>query len=118
MLSLSPNGLADAERRGEAAVAGLDSLLAPYHGIHPAPGRGGCQRLDWHKSIPRADRVRVREHTCECRTVFYELCATAGVMFIRRYHRKSGVTTMQETAWLRAAKGEQLWAAILSGSVR
>ena len=92
--------------------------LAPYHGIHPAPQQPGCVPVDWQPARPRADRVRVREHTCECRKTVYELCVSGGLVFIRRHLRERSGTLVHESAWLRTAEGERLWAQIIAGLAR
>ncbi|WP_406311889.1 hypothetical protein OHA77_24740 [Streptosporangium sp. NBC_01639] len=99
-------------------MATSQSLLAPYHGIHLAAAQAGCEQVAWQAPLPRVDRVRVREHTCECRTVVYELCATSGLVFVRRHYRKSGTITVWESPWLRTAEGMSLWDAILRGFAR
>ena len=92
--------------------------FTPHHGIHPAPRQSPCHPVDWRPSLPRADRVQVRKHTCACRKVVYELCTTAGLIFIRRQRRENGVINVHESTWLRTPEGERLWAAILAGHAR
>ncbi|MEU7894178.1 hypothetical protein AB0B45_15105 [Nonomuraea sp. NPDC049152] len=92
-----------------------DVELAPYHGTHPAPRRADCEPVAWYESTLRCERVRVRAHTCGCRNTVYELCAAAGVLFVRRLKREDGSVNVRETSWLRAAEALRLWAAILDG---
>ncbi|GAA3523184.1 MULTISPECIES: hypothetical protein [Streptosporangium] len=99
-------------------MAASPSLPAPYHGTHLAAAQANCEPVDWQRPIPRADRIRVREHTCECRTVIYELCATSGLVFVRKHYRKNGTTTVWESPWRRAAEGLSLWDSILRGFAR
>lgn len=104
-------------RRGEAMLR-PDVELATYHGTHPAPRRPDCEPVTWYESTARAERVRVREHTCGCRNVVYELCAAAGVVFVRRLDRRDSPLTVRESHWLRTSEAERLWAAILDGRAR
>ncbi|GAA3245569.1 hypothetical protein [Nonomuraea helvata] len=86
-----------------------------YHGIHPAPVRSGCERVDWSPCVPRTDRVRVRAHTCECLPTVYEMCAAGGLMFIRRIDRKHGQPEIHESTWTRARDVEELWRRLITG---
>lgn len=60
----------------------------------------------------------MREHTCECDRLVYELCAAGGVVFVRRRYREDKKITVWESEWLRTAEGMGLWMAILTGSAR
>ncbi|GIH75127.1 hypothetical protein [Planobispora longispora] len=95
----------------------LGHLAENYHGIHPASPQAGYERLLWRECAPRADRVRVRNHTCECQNVVYELCQAGGLSFVRRIYRSDGVIEHQ-TTWLRAPEAERLWTRILLGQAR
>lgn len=71
--------------------------------------------IEWSREHVRTDTVRVRAHTCACRSVFFELCQAGGLRFIRR-------TTVGGTKVLRdesprdlAEKVDELWRLLLSG---
>jgi hypothetical protein len=98
-------------------VTAVLPLPAAYHGIHPAPTQAGYERVDWREPLPRATRVRVRQHTCDCRPLAYELCQAGGLSFVRRIYQTDGIVTV-ESEWLRAALAEQLWSKILLGQAR
>ncbi|MEV4164638.1 hypothetical protein [Nonomuraea dietziae] len=74
--------------------------------------------IDWAIATPRADRVRVRAHTCERLPVAYELCQAAGLMFIRRTSRGEGATVVHESPWQRVCEVEELWRRLLEGMAR
>jgi hypothetical protein len=91
-----------------------------FHGLHPAAPRPGFRKIRWLPAIPRSDRIRVVQHTCDCREVVYELCSAGGLMFIRRLTYASGgaVKEVIETDRLVAAKMARLWAGLLAGEDR
>jgi hypothetical protein len=91
--------------------------LGTYHGVHSAAPQADYERLVWRDYMPRADRIRVREHTCACQRITYELCQAGGLLFIRRTYRSDAVL-MHESECLRAADGERLWLRILLGQAR
>ncbi|MFI6630758.1 hypothetical protein ACIBI7_17960 [Nonomuraea fuscirosea] len=68
--------------------------------------------------MPRAASLRVRSHTCGCSPTSYELCAAAGLAFIRRTVRSSAGTHVSDSPWLRRAEADQLWTALLEGRAR
>ncbi|MBG0819597.1 hypothetical protein HS048_02335 [Planomonospora sp. ID91781] len=88
-----------------------------YHSLHVAPPQAGYESVAWWPAAPRADRIRIREHTCDCRTLSYELCQGGGLMFIRRTYRSGGVL-IEESDWMPTAQAEQLWKRLLLGEVR
>ncbi|MEU8248601.1 hypothetical protein [Nonomuraea sp. NPDC048916] len=59
--------------------------------------------------------MRVRDHTCDCQAVFYELCQAGGLRFIRRTSRKGGRMVVDESPWVIAAEAEALWRRLLEG---
>ncbi|MEU9887067.1 hypothetical protein [Sphaerisporangium sp. NPDC051011] len=77
----------------------------------------GCQRLVW---LPPGDssRVRVLAWTCDCRSVFFELCHAGGMAFIRRTVQKRKAPEVTETHRMGVAEGRQVWQAILVGMAR
>ncbi|GAA2881518.1 hypothetical protein HD593_000496 [Nonomuraea rubra] len=88
-----------------------------WHGSHPVPFEDGYQRLAWRAPRGRTRRVRVRDHTCECMSVIYELCQAGGLMFIQRTVRSDGGEERHETAWLACAQAKRLWGLLLDGRV-
>ncbi|GAA2846712.1 hypothetical protein GCM10010517_03490 [Streptosporangium fragile] len=97
-------------------MSGLGHLAKVYHSIHVAPVQEEHIVVAWRPAGRRADRVRVREHTCWCRKPSYELCTASGLAFIRRSCRDGGL--LHESDWLRVRDAEQLWLWIISGRAR
>ncbi|GIH72829.1 hypothetical protein Mth01_50820 [Sphaerimonospora thailandensis] len=93
-------------------------LPKPFHGPHVAPLRAVHEKVVWRKPTARCARVRVRSHTCECRSVIYELCSAGGLMFIRRTARMSKGMDVRETEWLLTAKAAVPWQRLLVGQAR
>ncbi|MFF4772512.1 hypothetical protein ACFY05_06605 [Microtetraspora fusca] len=93
-------------------------LPAPFHGIHVAPLQKAHEKLEWWEPLPRASRVRVHLHTCECKATVFELCQAGGLKFVRRSVRGPESVIVHETEWLRVVKAEQLWQRILLGEAR
>ncbi|MER5321193.1 hypothetical protein [Streptosporangium roseum] len=89
-----------------------------HHGHHVAPLQAAHEAIDWRPEVPRGDRVRVKEHTCDCRATFYELCRAGGLMFVRRTHRLRGAVTVHESPWALSKEVEALWLRLLIGSAR
>ncbi|GES15221.1 hypothetical protein Amac_088180 [Acrocarpospora macrocephala] len=88
------------------------------HGLHVAPAQAGCEVLLWLVPVARADRTRVRQHTCECRATIYELCQAGGLRFIRRTVRGPDGQRVHETERLVAARAERVWLRLLLGQAR
>ncbi|WP_433249334.1 hypothetical protein ACQPYK_02200 [Streptosporangium sp. CA-135522] len=95
----------------------LNRMGERHHGIHVAPLQKEHELVAWRTAIPRADRIRIREHTCDCRTISYELCQGGGLMFVRRTYRSGGVV-VHESDWLRTGEAEPLWRLLLLGQAR
>ena len=70
--------------------------------------------MDWRSSRPRADRVRIREHTCACVYPVYELCTAAGLSFVRRTDDEKGEHVV-ESHWTSANAARVLWMKIVTG---
>ncbi|WP_055483446.1 hypothetical protein [Sphaerimonospora mesophila] len=87
----------------------------PYHGIHAAIAQAGAVMVRWLEPQRRCARVRVREHTCECRARIYELCQAGGLSFVRRTDRTPKGPQVMETEWLPAARARELWHKIITG---
>ncbi len=86
-------------------------------GLHVPTPRADAIRVDWAKSLPRADRLRVRGHTCACTYPAFELCTAAGLWFVRRLPAK-GLGDIVESAWTSASATEELWLQIVTGRAR
>jgi hypothetical protein len=91
-----------------------------FHGLHVAAPQPGFRKIRWLPAIPRSDRVRVVQYTCDCRGVVYELCSSGGLMYIRRltYTANGEVKEVIETDRLVTAKMAELWAGLLAGEDR
>ncbi|MDA0632519.1 hypothetical protein OUY22_03755 [Nonomuraea sp. MCN248] len=87
--------------------------LADFHGPHVGPPWPGRTKLTWHEPFSRASRIRVISHTCECGKTMYELCAAAGLGFVRRTDRAK--RTVHETAWMLTATAADAFGQILDG---
>ncbi|WP_203863204.1 hypothetical protein [Planobispora rosea] len=92
--------------------------VSRYHSRHVGVLQAEHEKIEWRAERPRADRVRVREHTCDCKATFYELCQAGGLMFIRRTHRVMGKATVSESPWVLAKEAQELWLGLLMGSAR
>ncbi|GAA2910033.1 hypothetical protein GCM10010517_76490 [Streptosporangium fragile] len=90
-----------------------------HHGRHVAPVQARYKRVDWRPQRPRADRLRVKEHTCDCEDVFYELCQAGGLLFVRRTEMKrNGEMVVHESPWAVAKQTQELWLRLLMGAAR
>ena len=88
-----------------------------YHGLHVAAPQAQLESVLWEPSLPRAHRVRVREHTCICQSPQFELCTAGGLWFVRR--TSAGASTgIVESAWVSASAANELWGRLLSGQAR
>ncbi|MEV8638616.1 hypothetical protein AB0395_43865 [Streptosporangium sp. NPDC051023] len=65
-----------------------------------------------------AERVRVIEWSCDCRSTVYELCHAGGQAFIRRTHRFNGARLVRETYRWPVRQGDDVWRALLCGQAR
>ncbi|MEU4228654.1 hypothetical protein AB0F17_30545 [Nonomuraea sp. NPDC026600] len=98
-------------------MANPSHLGEEYHGVHPLALQAGYKRVAWQQCDQRTTRVRVRDHTCECQSIVYELCQAGGLMFVRRFYRCDGVLEHQ-SEWVRAPAAARLWSRILLGQAR
>lgn len=96
-------------------AAGGDPVT--YHGLHAATAQPDHEPVDWSPSSPRAARVRIREHTCVCKRVVYELCTAGGLWFVRRLSDGPPVSVV-ESGWETARAVQALWSRILLGQAR
>ncbi|GAA3124621.1 hypothetical protein GCM10010466_14350 [Planomonospora alba] len=92
--------------------------LEEHHGCHVGVLQERHERIDWRPERPRAERIRVKEHTCCCKATFYELCQAGGLAFVRRTHRLDGRVIVHESPWVRVKEAEELWFRLLTGSAR
>ncbi|MEV0971040.1 hypothetical protein [Microtetraspora glauca] len=105
-------------RDGVRVAPGETDLPPPFHGVHVAPLQRERDEIHWLQPTPRCTRVRVHEHTCECKATIYELCQAGGLTFIRRTVRGPDGPVVHEGPWLIAAKAERLWQHLLLGQAR
>nr|WP_221473842.1 hypothetical protein [Planomonospora venezuelensis] len=89
-----------------------------HHSHHIGALQEPHERIDWRPEQPRVDRVRIKEHTCDCKATFYELCQAGGLMFVRRTHRQMGEVIVHESPWTVAKRTQELWLRLLMGSAR
>lgn len=84
---------------------------------HVASPRSHCEALRWNAPAMR-ERVRVVRWTCDCESVFYELCQTGRLRFIRRTKRLEGGSLTEESHRWPDAEADAMWTALLFGLVR
>ncbi|MER7134384.1 hypothetical protein [Streptosporangium saharense] len=84
---------------------------------HVSSPRSHCEALSWNAPGTCAN-ARVVQWTCDCETVFYELCQADGLRFIRRTRRTAGGPSVQESDHWPAAEADAIWTALLFGLVR
>ncbi|MFI7534891.1 hypothetical protein [Streptosporangium sp. NPDC049376] len=84
---------------------------------HVASPRSHYEPLIW--SAPRTrEKARAVQWTCDCETVFYELCQAGGLRFIRRTRRTVGGPSIAESDRWPIAEADAMWTALLFGLVR
>lgn len=83
--------------------------------IHVPSPVAGAVKIDWEVARPRADRVRIKQHTCDCRPVFYELCQAGGLMFIRRTTVRGKIRLVDESPWVVTRQALEMWRMLLAG---
>ncbi|MBP2705972.1 hypothetical protein JOL79_19375 [Microbispora sp. RL4-1S] len=67
----------------------------------------------------RTARVRIVAHTCDyCSPLAYELCASGGLLFVRRTDRSGDQPKIHETERLPHARKRPLWTELLLGRAR
>ncbi|GIH98685.1 hypothetical protein [Planobispora takensis] len=108
----------DGEVRGNEADATPREPRNRHHSFHIGTLQAEREQIDWREEQARAARVRIREHTCDCKATFYELCQAGGLMFIRRTHRGPKSTVVHESPWLLTKETQELWIRLLMGSAR
>ncbi|MEV8631943.1 hypothetical protein AB0395_09820 [Streptosporangium sp. NPDC051023] len=84
---------------------------------HVASPRSHCEPLKWNAPASEG-KVRVVRWTCDCGSLFYELCQTNGLRFIRRTKRTEGTPWVEESDHWPTAEADAMWTALLFGLVR
>lgn len=97
----------------ELALAPRVTCLAA-HVPRPRPGHAA---LHWAPPRPLTERVRVRDYTCTCQLVSYELCQAGGLFFIRRTRRGGESTLIDESPRFRPAAVKTIWMRLLHGGM-
>ncbi|WP_436760434.1 hypothetical protein [Streptosporangium sp. V21-05] len=87
----------------------------PGVSAHPVRAVPECQALDWD-SVPQG-RYRAVEHTCSCRTVFYELVSCGGAYMIHRVVQGSPPEHAFTGRW-RVREAREMWHRVLTGQAR
>jgi hypothetical protein len=88
------------------------------YGRHVEVARDGHQQIEWDPERSRAVHVRVRDYTCDCEPVFYELCQAGGLRYIRRTSRGGGKVVVTESDPVAASKTDALWLRLMRGEAR
>ncbi|GII92298.1 hypothetical protein [Sinosporangium siamense] len=86
--------------------------------LHVTRPADQCEELSWHIPTRAGERVRVREWTCECRAIVYELCFSGGVGFVRRTKRRGRQVAVAETDRWGSRRVREVWSALLAGRMR
>ncbi|WP_204048308.1 hypothetical protein [Microbispora siamensis] len=67
----------------------------------------------------RSVRARVVAHTCDhCAPLAYELCASGGLLFVRRTDRTANTPEVREAERLPDPQARRLWMDLLLGKAR
>lgn len=88
------------------------------YGRHVVPAREGAEVIEWIPQPPRVEGVRVRDYTCDCQPISYELCQAGGVRFVRRIRRVEGKVLVDECPGGVASPIDALWERLLRGQAR
>lgn len=83
---------------------------------HVPPPQLSCVKLYWYPART-GERPRTVAWTCDCPDVYYELCESGGLGFIRRV-AKERRRIVVETHRVRVGEAQALWVALLSGMAR
>ncbi|MEW9527196.1 hypothetical protein [Microbispora sp. NPDC049125] len=79
----------------------------------------GHVAIRWMRETQRSVSVRVVTHTCDdCSPLAYELCASSGLLFIRRTDHTAKRPEIMETERLRDARARRIWLNLLLGRAR
>ncbi len=115
--------MSGARERAMATTPGTPSGEPAARGEWPCPGVSAHpvrvvpkrQALGWD-SVPQG-RYRVVEHTCSCRTVFYELISCGGTYMIHRVIQ-SGPPEHAFTGRWTLREAREMWQRLLNGQAR
>ncbi len=84
-----------------------------------APEQPGHVAIRWMPETRRSVRARVVAHTCDyCSSLAYELCASGGLLFVRRTDRTGTRPQVRETERLPDARARRTWMDLLLGRAR
>lgn len=84
-----------------------------------APEQPEHVAIRWMRETRRSVRARVMAHTCDhCALLAYELCASGGLLFVRRTDRTDKRPEVRETERLPDARARRLWTDLLLGKAR
>ncbi len=87
--------------------------------MHVAPEQPGRVAVRWMRETGRTVRARVVAHTCDhCSPLAYELCASGGLLFVRRTDRSGNKPEIRETERLPDARARRMWLDLLLGRAR
>jgi hypothetical protein len=84
-------------------------------GTHLPTPQEDCIAIDWSPVRSPFEHVRIHKYTCACQAVFYELCQSGGLFFIRRSRRVGDEIRMEESPRLIGARSHDEWDALLAG---
>jgi hypothetical protein len=101
-----------------AKGGGLVAAFGEYHGLHPVRPRPDAVLVRWGRSQKRANKVRVRAHTCACLPVVFEQCVAGGLGFVRRYDRVGSETVVVDSPWVNVPELQLLWQQLLVGEAK
>lgn len=82
----------------------------------PSP-QSHCEALAWN-APSSGGGVRIVRRTCDCEAIFYELCQSDDLRFVRRTRRTPGHSRVEESRHWPVPEADALWAALLAGLVR
>jgi hypothetical protein len=94
------------------------TALDDFHSMHPASPRPDALPVNWSAPEPQAARIRVRDYTCECRSVVFEQCRAGGLAFVRRHDRSVFPWVITESPWGSISDTELLWRQLMAGKAR
>ena len=102
---------------GHQVSSGSVSVPDFHYGLHLSGQQAEVESVRWERSLPRADRVRVRAFTCACQSPVFELCTAGGLWFVRCLSDENPAAPL-ESEWMPAKAGNSLWLRILNGQAR
>ncbi|MBB4918468.1 hypothetical protein [Streptosporangium saharense] len=84
---------------------------------HVASPRSHCEILTWNAPA-EWEKARTVRWTCDCGSVFFELCQADGLRFIRRTRRTAGGPMIEESDRWPTVEADAMWNALLFGLIR